>query len=56
MKEVRCRDLGFECDGVIRADTEASLLEQVASHAESVHNLKVTPEIVEEVKKHIRTI
>jgi len=30
------------------------LLEQVAQHAQKVHNVKVTPEMVEQVKKLIR--
>jgi len=56
MKEIRCRDLGFDCDGVIRAESEESLLQQVAAHAQSVHNLQVTPEVVVEVKKQIREV
>ncbi len=56
MKEIRCRDLGFDCEGVVRAETEESLLKQVAAHAESVHHLQVTPEIVVEVKKQIRDV
>jgi len=32
---VHCRDLGFDCDGVVRAQTEEVLLQQVADHAES---------------------
>ena len=51
---VRCRDMGFDCDGVVRAETEESLLQQVAEHAKSVHGLKkVTDEIVEKVKSVI---
>ncbi|RME84463.1 MAG: DUF1059 domain-containing protein [Caldilineae bacterium] len=54
MKVLRCRDLGFDCDGVVEAATEEELLRQVAAHAEQVHQVKVTPEIIAEVKKHIQ--
>jgi predicted small metal-binding protein len=52
---VNCRDIGFDCDGVVRAETEDELLQKVAEHAKSIHNLdEVTPEIVEKVKSVIR--
>ena len=50
MKVVHCCDLGFDCDGVVRAEDEETLLKQVAEHASTVHSLEVTPEIVEKVK------
>ena len=53
MKHVRCSDLGFECDHEIHAETEEELLQQVAEHAQTVHNLEVTPEVVEQVKSAI---
>jgi len=54
MKLLRCRDAGFDCDHEVRADSEENLLQQVAQHAQTVHNVKVTPELVEQVKKLIR--
>ena len=52
---VHCRDVGFDCDGVVRAETEEELLQQVAEHAKSAHGLEeVTDEIVEKVKSVIR--
>ena len=54
-KMVKCRDVGFDCDGVIRAGTEDEALAQAAAHAQSVHGLKeITPEVVEAVKAAIR--
>jgi predicted small metal-binding protein len=50
MKVVHCCDLGFDCDGVVRADDEETLLKQVAEHASTVHKIEVTPEMVEQVK------
>ncbi len=55
MKVVHCRDVGFDCDGVIRAETEEEILKQAAEHAQKVHNLKeITPEVVEKVRAAIR--
>ena len=52
---VHCRDVGFDCDGVVRSDSEEELLQQVADHAKSVHGLEeVTDEIVEKVKSVVQ--
>jgi predicted small metal-binding protein len=49
-KVVHCRDLGFDCDGVVRAETEEEALKQVAAHAKAIHNLEtVSEEIVAKV-------
>jgi len=54
-KVLRCRDVGFECDGVIRAETEEEVLKKAAEHAQSVHNLKeISDEVVEKVRAAIR--
>ena len=54
-KVVRCRDVGFDCDGVVRAETEEEVLRQVAAHAKAVHNVEaVSAEVVEKVKKVMR--
>ncbi len=54
-KVVRCRDVGFDCDGVARADTEEEVLEEVAAHARTVHNLEtVSEEVIEKVRKVMR--
>ena len=47
---MRCRDVGFDCDGVVRAESEEELLRQVAEHAQTVHGVEVTPELVEQMK------
>jgi len=39
-KILHCRDIGFDCEGVIRADTEEEVLQQAAEHARTVHNLQ----------------
>jgi predicted small metal-binding protein len=57
-KEVRCADVGFfDCDGVVRADTEEEVLALVAEHAKTVHDLKeITPDIVETVRAAMRDV
>lgn len=56
MKVIYCRDVGFDCDGVIRAETEPEILQLAAEHAQKVHYLKeITAEIVEKVRAAIRT-
>ena len=54
MKTVYCRDLGFDCDGVVKAATEDQVLQQVAEHAQTVHGVTVTPELAEQVKTVIK--
>ena len=53
MKTLRCRDAGFDCDAVMRAETEADVLKQAAEHARTVHNLS---EISEQAVAKIRTL
>jgi predicted small metal-binding protein len=50
-KVIHCKDVGFDCDGVIRADTEKEALQQAAKHASEVHGVTdISPEIVEKIK------
>lgn len=52
---IRCSDVGFDCDGVVRADTEEEALQQAAQHAQKVHGLdEVTTEVVAKVKAAMR--
>jgi predicted small metal-binding protein len=53
--KVHCRDVGFDCDGIVQADNEDDLLQQVAKHAQSEHGLEtVTDEVIAKVKSVIR--
>jgi predicted small metal-binding protein len=54
MKVVRCREVGFDCEGVVRAESEEEVLRQVAEHARAVHNVEVTPDLAKEVKALIK--
>jgi len=54
-KVVRCREVGFDCNGIMRAHTEEELLAKVAQHARTVHHLtEITDEVVKKVKSVIR--
>ena len=54
-KVIRCRDVGFDCNGVIKAATENEALALAAEHAKSVHGIKdITPEIVRKIKSVMR--
>jgi predicted small metal-binding protein len=54
-KVFRCRDLGLDCDAVIRADTEEEVLKKAAEHAKAVHNMKEIPaEVAVKVRAAIR--
>lgn len=54
-KVVHCRDVGFDCEGMVRADTEDDVLRRVAEHARTVHGVgQVTPEVVAKVKSVMR--
>ena len=56
-KMLRCRDVGVDCDAVIRAETEEELMRKVAEHAKTVHGMtEISPEMVAKVKAAIRDI
>lgn len=51
-KVIRCRDVGFDCNGVIRAPSEDQALRMAAEHAKSVHGIReITPEVLANVKR-----
>lgn len=55
-KVIRCRDVGFDCNGVIRAKTEEEALAQAAAHAKTAHGVKdVTADMVKKIKSVMKT-
>jgi predicted small metal-binding protein len=53
-KVFRCRDLGLDCDAVIRAGSEEEVLKKAAEHAKAVHNMTEIPaEVVVKVRAAI---
>ena len=53
MKELNCRDAGFDCDEVIRGEDEQEVMSQAATHARDVHGMA---EIDEETGQKIRSL
>lgn len=45
MREMHCRDAGFDCDAVVRADSDDEVMAQVGAHAKEVHGVEVTPDL-----------
>ena len=54
MKTLYCRDAGFDCPGVIQANTEEEVLKQAAQHAQEVHGVSVTPQLAEQLRTLIK--
>jgi predicted small metal-binding protein len=54
MKVLRCRDVGFDCDGEIRGQSEEEVLRLAAEHAQTQHGIQVTPELATQVRRQIR--
>ncbi len=54
MKTLRCRDVGFECEQKIRAETDDEVMRQAADHARTAHNVEVTPEMATQIRTLIR--
>ena len=54
MKTLHCRDAGFDCEGIIRGNSEDEVLNQAAQHALEAHGVSVTSELAEKLKTLIR--
>ena len=50
MKELQCRDAGFDCDAVVRGETVDDVMAQAGPHAKEVHGVDVTPEMVGQIR------
>ena len=51
-RELNCRDAGFDCEAVVRADNDDEVMAQVATHAREVHGMD---EIDDTTANHIRS-
>ena len=53
-KELRCRDVGADCDHVIHGRTEAEIFAKAAEHARVAHHMmEITPEVLEKARAAI---
>ncbi|HVM41144.1 MAG TPA: DUF1059 domain-containing protein [Acidimicrobiia bacterium] len=55
MKVLHCRDAGFDCDAVVRAESDDEILDQVRPHTEEAHQVTVDPEMEAQLLTLIRT-
>ena len=58
MKTITCREAGFECDYVVKGETEDEVMQRGAEHSMKVHGMKendITPEFKAKVRGLIRT-
>jgi predicted small metal-binding protein len=58
MKTITCREVGFDCDTIVKAETEDEVMQRGVEHAMTVHGMKendCSPEFKEKVKGLIRT-
>jgi predicted small metal-binding protein len=54
-KVLHCRDVGFDCEGVISGDTEDDVMTQAAEHARTAHGMDdITPDTAEQIRSKIR--
>jgi predicted small metal-binding protein len=54
MKTLKCRDAGFDCNQVIRAENDNEILQQAAQHAKEAHGVNITPEMARQVQGLIK--
>jgi predicted small metal-binding protein len=56
MKQLKCRDAGFDCDAVVEGETTEEVLAQAGPHAREVHGVEVTPGMAEAIAGKIRDV
>ena len=54
MKKLNCRDAGFDCEGVIEAESTDEVLNLAGQHVNEVHGVDVTPEMATAISQQIR--
>jgi predicted small metal-binding protein len=54
MKQLICRDAGFDCDGVLQGESVDDVIAQAGPHAKEVHGVDVTPEMAGQIRTLVR--
>jgi predicted small metal-binding protein len=57
MKTISCREAGFECDWIVKGQTEEEVINNAAEHAIKEHDVKsedITPEMKEKIRALVR--
>jgi len=56
-KELRCRDIGMNCDYKANGNTEEEVLQQASAHARTAHQItEMPPELAAKVRAAIRSV
>jgi len=58
MKTITCREAGFDCDHVVKGETEEEVMKRGTEHAMNAHGMNeedITPEFKDKVRGLIRT-
>jgi predicted small metal-binding protein len=56
MKTLACRDVGLDCDNIIKGTTEEDVLKHAEEHAWEIHAIKpeeITSEMKDKIKYNI---
>jgi len=59
MKTISCREAGFECDYIVKGETEEDVIRNGAEHAINEHGMKrqnITPETKEKIRALVRDV
>ncbi|MDQ3822795.1 MAG: DUF1059 domain-containing protein [Actinomycetota bacterium] len=57
MKQLNCRDVGFDCEGVIQGETEQDVMSQAAEHARQTHGLtEIDEDLGAQIRQAIRDV
>ncbi len=59
MFSFKCRDVGFDCDYIVREDNETEIIKKVIEHGGRDHNLRqddFTPSLLERIRGKMQTI
>lgn len=59
MLSLRCSDAGFECNRVIRGETEDEIMKEVSEHASRDHGIRhedMNQQMIEKIKNLIQTV
>ena len=56
MKQLQCRDAGFDREAVVEGETNEEVLAQAGPHAKEAHGVNVTPEMAEAIAGKVRDV
>lgn len=56
MKQLQCRDAGFDCDAVVQGQSLNEVMAQAGPHVKEVHGVDVTPEMAETIAGRVRDV